>query len=184
MARIRIQQLPESREEWIARLQPRVISLPQESSEEGGEPPFDPASLRMEEAKEMAQACVGKLGRNPGDAASRLVLVRLMAERLGREEEAMDHIRQVLAQANLDPNSRQEWLLLLGEYQLRFRKDVAAARSILEQLSQLDYGSHQAFALQRQIMMQEVEDRMARHRAPWVENQLPGKPSSRESGEI
>jgi hypothetical protein len=83
MARLRLSQLPASREEWIEKRTPKTIPLPALGRDlDHPAEPRAPGDDR-EQSAARANDCVRKLRQNPDNIAAREELARILAERLG-----------------------------------------------------------------------------------------------------
>jgi hypothetical protein len=92
MARLRINQLPANREEWIARQSVKKIPL---HTLHGSARNFGPRPTEMsrDEAFARSQQCVQRLQNNPDDIATREELARLWVEDLDQIEMGVEHAR-------------------------------------------------------------------------------------------
>ena len=159
MAQQRINQLPGSREELRARQKGRTIHLPalNHSLEE---PPISGGSESgRDQALAQANRFVDQLKKNPDDVTAREELARLFAERLDRVELAIEQVELLLLMPEQPPAKAAEWLSLLAAWQLKYRRDAAAARTLLERLMHEYPHSAQAFAAQRHLKLMELEER-------------------------
>jgi len=157
MAKQRLRQLPADREELLERKQTRPIPLPSLKD------PLDDARAVAEEPAGATQAAaaranrlVEKLERDPGDVGAREELARLLVERLGRVEEGMEQIRQLLDWP-AHPQARvPEWLALLAAWHLRHRADKELARPYLETLVREHPEAPQALPARRRLTVMDL----------------------------
>jgi hypothetical protein len=172
MARLRISQLPASREEWIEQRRGRTFRLPgvQKKPVESVSPVEWQARPGPEgdtaEAVLLAEQCVAKLRQNPDDVPAREKLARLFAERLGLVDQALEQIDLLLGMPDRAPQKMVEWLSQKATWQLRYRRDLGAARQVLEQLIHEHPQTPQAFEAQKRILLMDVEQRLRRAGRP------------------
>jgi hypothetical protein len=163
MARLRLEQIPASREELAAQRPGKVFRLPALSDQAAAGP-----ALTREQATAQAGRWVTKLQQNPDDAEARENLARLLAERLGQTDPALDQLDLLLAMPDQPERKRAEWLGQKAAWQLKEGHDLAAGQTSLEHLIQEYPQSPQAFAAQQRLSMMAVEARLrkARETAP------------------
>jgi hypothetical protein len=159
MARLRLNQLPGTRQELLARSH-RQIDLPRlrRDLDEIDDPPAP--KLTREEACSRARQCVDRLKKNPDDVTARETLARLFAEELDDANRGIDQLELLLGMTNPPPHKPAEWLALLAAWRIRFKHDPAAGRAVLERLIRLHPQSHQAFSAQRRLNLMDMEARM------------------------
>jgi hypothetical protein len=157
MAEQRRRQLPADREELEERKQARRIPLPSlrdplddgraEARQEGG----DGKSVQAR-----VDRLVQRLGRDPRDVTAREELARLLVERLGRVEEGMDQIRQLLAWEGRPPERVPGWLASLAAWHLEVGSDKEAARAYLEALVRDHSETPQALVARRRLALMDL----------------------------
>jgi len=160
MARLRINQLPATREEWLARQRVKTILMPtlHGSSRDSGAPAF--ASLTRQEAFARSQQCVERLTGNPDDIPAREELARLWAEGLEQVEMGLEQLELLLAMPGPPAAKAAEWLGLMASWHLRFPPNLSAAREVLERLVRKYPHSPQALAAQRRLRLMDLEAKM------------------------
>jgi len=160
MARLRINQLPPNREEWIASQSVKKIRLTtlHGPMKQSGAAPVAPMS--RQEAFTRSQQCVVRLTSYPDDAVAREELARLWAEDLGQIEMAMDQLELLLAMPGQAPAKAAEWLGLMASWHLRFPQDLSAARTAMERLARQYPHSPQALAARRRLNLMDIEAKM------------------------
>jgi hypothetical protein len=159
MARLRLNQLPGTREELLSNSH-RQIDLPRlrRDLDEIDDPPAP--KLTREEASSRARQCIDRLKKNPDDVPAREALARLFAEELEDANRGIDQLELLLGMANPPPHKPAEWLALVAAWQIRFKHDPSTARAVLERLIRLYPQSHQAFSAQRRLNLMDMEARM------------------------
>jgi hypothetical protein len=160
MARLRINQLPATREEWRARQGVKTIRLPALRGSAGEAGAAALAGLSRQEAFARSQHCVQRLTSNPDDIPAREELARLWAEGLDQVEMGVEQLELLLAMPGAPPAKAAEWLGLMASWQLRFPPNLSAARSVLERLLRHYPQSPQAFAAQRRLNLMDLEAKM------------------------
>lgn len=126
MARLRMDQLPRSREELIAQRTPKTIHLRVQTNVETGQesPP----------AESKANRCIEKLKQNPDDVATREELAVIFARDLQRAELGIEQLELLLEMKDQSEKKSAEWLGLIAAWQLRFLDDKSAAQKTFERL--------------------------------------------------
>lgn len=150
-AEARIRQLPIDVAELEERRQPRSIRLPAL-----GDAPVQGMAAKAGHAEVSARRAEAKnlrarLEARPEDLATRLRLVRLLAEQLGDMEGALVQLRSLREAADVTAAQRAEWLALEAAWALKLRRDEPAARRLLGQLAMEHPGTPQASAARRQL---------------------------------
>jgi predicted Zn-dependent protease len=164
MARVRISQLPASRDEWIEQRRVKPLRLPAlndplDDVEAESEPSVD-----RNTAQAALNSCLERLRQDPNDVPVREKLAELLIG-LRQADEAIDHLGLLLAMPGQPSEKQAVWLSQMAAWHLRHRHDPAAARPLLERLIQDHPQSGQAFAAQRRLSQMDIEDRGARRRA-------------------
>jgi hypothetical protein len=160
MARLRINQLPASREEWIAQQGVKKIRLHTLSGLTKDFAATPATKMSYHEAFARSQQCVQRLKTNPNDVAAREELARLWAEELDQVDMAEEQLNLLLAMPGAVPAKAAEWLGLLASWHLRFPQDLVAARTAMERLIRQYPQSPQAFAAQRRLNLLDLESKM------------------------
>jgi len=160
MARLRINQLPANREQWIAQQSAKKIRLHTltGSVRDAGAGP--PVKLSHKEAFARSQQCVQRLETNPDDITAREELARLWAEDLGQVEMAVEQLEWLLAMPGISSAKAAEWLGLQASWHLRFPQNLLAARATMERLIRLYPKCSQAIAAQRRLNLLDLEAKM------------------------
>jgi hypothetical protein len=164
MARLRIQQMPVSREELLRKKAPHRIRLP--ALKDDIEDPVleSPVSQSKEEAVREANRLVQKLEIDSNDVAAREEFARLLAERLEKSEQGIEQLELLMEMPELAENKRAEWLAMIASWHFKHRKDQAAGKAMLEQIIERFPQSVQAFTAQRRLSLMQVEEKMKRNR--------------------
>ena len=152
MAQLRINQLPQTTEDFREERTAKPIRLPalgDSLDEDSGDGP----KLERYKAAEMANACVEKLKQDPNNIAAREKLARLFAEELDRADLAIEQITLMLDLPDQPELRRAEWLGLCAAWQLKYRHDLPAAREILQRLVREFPQTPQALAAERRIRL-------------------------------
>jgi tetratricopeptide (TPR) repeat protein len=157
MARLRINQMPASREEWIAQQGVKKIHL---HTLHGSPSHFSVArraTISHQEAFARSQQCVLRLQKNADDISAREELARLWAEELDQVEMAVEQLNLLLAMPGIPSAKPAQWLGLLASWHLRYPQDFVAARAVMERLIRHYPQSPQAFAAQRRLNLLDLE---------------------------
>lgn len=164
MARLRIAQLPATREEWIARQSVKKIRLPLLRA-------APRAGMSRQEAVVRSRQCVERLQSNPDDVPAREELACLWAGELGQVEMGVEQLELLLAMPGTAPAKAAEWLALMAAWHLKFPPNLSAARHDLERLIRLYPQAPQAVAAQRRLKLMEIESNMRQANAARQERQ-------------
>jgi TolA-binding protein len=160
MAQLRLSQLPRTVEELREQRQARPIPLPA-LGDHLDENTYEPIpALNSEEAAALANQLSDRLKHNPNDISVRERLARVLAQRLGKADLAIEQIELLLGMTETDGNKRPEWLGLIAAWQLRFKHDSAAAGEILERLIREFPNSPQALAAHRRLALMAAEKKL------------------------
>jgi tetratricopeptide (TPR) repeat protein len=160
MARLRINQLPASREQWIAQQAVRKIRLHTLAGSAKDADTAPPAKLSHQEAFARTQQCVRRLETNPDDVTAREELARLWGEDLNQVEMAAEQLELLLAMPGIPSAKAAEWLGLQASWHLRFPQNLLAARATMERLIRLYPKTSQAIAAQRRLNFMDLEAKM------------------------
>lgn len=172
MARLRIAQLPATRAELLQRQQTKTIHLPAAGAKlvviDGeGAPKIDP-----QEALARANRCVEKLERDPNDVAVREQLARVFAGQLGQVDLAIEQIELLIDMPQQPAEKIAECLLLLAEWQIKYRGDRQSARKLLDRLVHEHPRTAQGFEAQRRLNLMNAEDKNRRRATPRDDAQI------------
>ncbi len=181
MARLRINQLPSTRDELLAREKGRTIHLPALADISDETNHQRPTEISKVEAAAQANQCVEKLKQDPDNVPAREVLARIFAERLGRLELAMEQVELLSAMPGQPDRKLAEWLSLMAVWQIRYRPDSDTGKKLLERLIREFPQTPQAFAAQRRLNLMKVEAKLRKTRtstpAPIVVASAPSEPT-------
>jgi hypothetical protein len=157
MARLRLDQIPSSKEEWIEGRTPKPISLPVHLD---GSSNSATTPLTREDALARAKQCVERLKKNPDDIAQREDLARLFVEQLDVVDSGLEQLELLLAMPNPPEKKAAQWLSLMAAWQLKYKQDQPFARKLLERLVRHYPKTPQAFAAQSRLNLMDAETRM------------------------
>jgi hypothetical protein len=166
MARLRRQQLPATRQEWVEQKTPKRIALPALTGDLDADSTVAGPRLTRSEAVRVAEDCVERLKRNPNDAASREKLARVLAEELGKAESGIEQLELLLGMPGQPEQKQAEWLSLSAAWHFRFLKDRTATTQILTRLVRERPQTPQAFSAQRWLSLLEMEERLGGTKPP------------------
>lgn len=160
MARLRIEQLPASKEQLRERRTTKPISLPRYV-----EMPWDSLAVHapVVEAEAIAEAerFAEKLKRDPDDVSAREQFARIMAERLGKIDLGIEQLQLLLEMPEQPDLKRAEWLSLIAAWQMRYSGNIEAARKTLERLIRDHPQTPHAFSAQRSLNLMAREPRIS-----------------------
>jgi tetratricopeptide (TPR) repeat protein len=150
MARVRIDQLPATREALLDQRRVRPIRLPALRDPLDDAEPRPPSAEERAEARGAMERCLEQLSSSPNDAGARERLANAL-EQLGRLDEAVAQWQTLLQLPNPPPGRPAEWLSRLAAVHLHCRHDPGAARPILERLVREYPQSAQALTAHRRL---------------------------------
>jgi len=156
MATLRMNRLPESKEDLLDGQAARPIPLPA-LGDRLDEPSAPAETMDRVRAAQAANACVERLKQDPNNVPARDRLARLFAEQLNRADLGLEQIGLLLDLPNQPDGQRAEWLGLMAAWQLRYRHDLAAGRALLERLIRAYPESPQAFAARHRLQSLEAQ---------------------------
>jgi hypothetical protein len=160
MARLRINQLPPTREAWLEQQAVKKIRFTSLRGSAGNPGATPSVPLSRQEAFERSQQCVERLQSNPDDVATREELARLWAEELGQIEMGVEQLELLLAMRGATRVKAAEWLGLIASWHLKFPPNTAAARAVMERLVRQYPQSPQGLAAQRRLSVMDLEAKM------------------------
>ncbi len=158
MARQRLDQLPATREELLARERGKPLPLPH--LPDIVTPPGP--RLPRDQARVLADACVKELEHNPDDVMAREKFARLLAESLEAPGPAIEQLELLLAQGHQPPAKRAEWLIVMAGWHARLRDDTDTARLVFQEVLRDFPGSPHAAEAQRRISLLNLQARFRR----------------------
>lgn len=165
MARMRIDQLPASREELREQRQVKTLRLSVLRNELDATDDHHAPDMTKEEAARRANQCVERLKRNPNDVEAREEFAKLLAEQLGQPELALEQIELLRAMPGRSGHKAAEWLGVMAAWQIKYRHDPTRGRELLERLIQEFPQSQHAFEAQRRLNQMDVEQRFRKVKA-------------------
>jgi hypothetical protein len=151
MARLRMDQLPGTAEEFREQQTVRPIPLPAL----GDQLDSDLAAAEMDrsQAAKLANSCVEKLTQNPNNVAAREKLARILAEHLNQASLGIDQITLLLNMPDRSDAEHAEWLGLIAAWQIKYCQDLDTGRKFLERLVNEFPDTPQAFAARRRLAL-------------------------------
>lgn len=161
MARLRMQQLPDTADELRRQQTAATIPLPALGDSLDGEPVSGPMS-DPQAAASAARQCVERLTKHPNDIETRERLARLLAEQLNQVDQGLEQLQLLLGLPGQPGAKRAQWLSLVAAWHLRYRNDRATGREYLERLVREHPESPQAFAARRRLFLLSIEEQRAK----------------------
>jgi hypothetical protein len=154
MAQLRMNQLPATAAELREQRSARPIPLPTPS-----ETPFRKqaraAGLDLEQARDLANAYIEKLEREPNNVLTREKLAHLQAEKLSQARQAIEQMTFLIEMPGQEDAKKAEWLSLVASWQIKNLANAAIGRKTLERLIREFPGTPQAHAARRQLQLLE-----------------------------
>lgn len=199
MARRRIDQLPATREEYIAQqAHGHTVKLlgveehqPLTRDESHGREQWLQAPeghrVRITEqraiptsrelATKEASECVEQLKANPDDLSARERFAVLMAESLEQPDVAIEQLNLLLALPGQPDSQRAKWMMMLAEWHAKRRNDVDAARAALQRIITEAPQSREAFDAQRRLYLMQMDSAMKLARRPSSGEKITPRPT-------
>jgi hypothetical protein len=165
MARQRINRLPATREELREQRKGRTIRLPALGDSLDQAAGSSEPTLSQAQTVAQANKWVEKLKQDPDNVPAREELARLFAEHLDQLDLAIEQLNLLMEMPGQPEHKITEWLSLLAAWQIKNRRDLGAARILLERLVRDYPQSPQAFAAQRRINLMDAELKFRQARA-------------------
>jgi hypothetical protein len=159
MARLRINQLPATRDDLLERESGKPLRLPHVPDD------WDPTTTRTlprEEAVAAANDCVEALKKNPDDVPAREKFARLLAESVDDAKTAIEQLELLLSMPNQPVNKRGEWLMTIAGWHARYRDDVEMARLVYQEVMRDFPQTAHAFAAQRRLNLLNLQAQFRR----------------------
>jgi len=153
MARLRINQLPDTREELREQQAARPIPLPALHEPRDDARETDSPRPGPNEPFEQANRCVEQLRKNPNNVPAREKLARLFAEQLSQPDRGIEQVMLLLELPDQPDMKRAEWLALAAVWHLDYRQDAEAGRQLLERIIRDFPHCPQAMAARRRMGM-------------------------------
>lgn len=151
----RLRHLPLDDVELRERRQPRILRLPALSDAAPPPPSSESPGVQLLDARSEAGQLTARLAQRPDDEGTRIRLARLLAERLGRVDEAITHLTHLRSQPGATSGQKAEWLSLEAAWELKLRHRELAASALLERLRLEHPDTPQAMAARRQLQLLE-----------------------------
>lgn len=159
MARLRINQLPRTKAEYLKQLEVKRIQLPGIQDAIESYRVAEPSVSDRQAAAAEANRLVDTLKANPNDLAARESLARVLAERLSDVPQAVEQMELLLALPGIERPKAAAWLNLMAAWQIRIQRDEAAAETLLERVTRACPNSAEAFTAQRRLNLMRRESR-------------------------
>jgi hypothetical protein len=176
MARLRINQLPASRDEVIAQRTPKPIRLPALGSDLDHRASVPASPAEQKEAAARANDLVRQLQKTPDNIAVREELARILAERLDKAGAAIEQLELLLNMAGVSADQAAEWMGLMAAWQIKYQGDLQKGRETMERLIRRYPQSSQALGARRRISLMDLEAKIRAARSG--ANPPPEKPIS------
>lgn len=156
MAQLRMNQLPRTRDELVEQETAAPIPLPALGDQLDAEVPFG-REFDRSKAASMANACAARLAEDPNNVPMRERFARLLAERLGKADLAIEQVTLLLNMPDQPDARRAEWLGLAAAWHLRYRNDPENGRHLLERVIRDFPNTPQALAAKRRLHLLAME---------------------------
>ncbi len=160
MARLRINQLPANREEWLAQQSVRKIKLTGLDGQKTYSEKAQSEQRTHQEAFARSQECIAQLTANPDDTATREELAHVWAEELGQIEMAVEQLELLMSMPRTPAAKMAEYLGLIAQWHLKFPQNIPAATAAMERLARQYPNAPQALAARRRLKVMEIESKM------------------------
>lgn len=153
MARHRISQIPETREELFEQRKTKTLRMPALNEDFGDEGLAMPRKPGVSRAEVLAQIdkLAQRLTRNPNDVPGREDLALALAEGAGKVEMGIEQLNLLLEMPDQPEQKCAQWLAQIAVWQYKLSKDPGAARAVLERLIREFPQTPQAFSAQRRL---------------------------------
>jgi hypothetical protein len=157
MARLRINQLPLTREDLREQQSAKSIPLPALGDQLDEPPaPLDAQSARRKAAQD-ANACVERLKQDPNNIAARERLARIFTEDLNRPDLGLEQLSLLLNMPDQSELKRADWLGMVAAWHIKYKRDLVTGRKFLQRLLDEFPETPQALAARRRLELMERE---------------------------
>jgi len=164
VARVRAENLPRTAEEWREQQQHKSIHLSALGDPLDDDETQNAASISPAEAVARVNQLSERLQQEPNNIAAREELARVLAEQLGKPDEAIEQVNWLVNLPGQMPEKRAHWLGLIAAWHLRHRHDAASARTAMLRLIDEYPKTGLAFTARRRLTQMEVEERLRQPR--------------------
>jgi hypothetical protein len=162
MAQLRISQLPITRKDLIEQREKKIrIPASAPNLDDPRNNVLKP-QLSRADALAVANEHTAKLRQDPNNVPARERFATVLAEDLGKVDLALEQLELLIGMPEQPEKKIAEWLGLMAKWQLRYRKDEAAAQELMERLVHEYPQTSEAFAAQRHLNLMELERRFKR----------------------
>ncbi len=160
MARLRLNRIPETAEEWREQRRARPVHLPA-LHDEWAEP--DPnEAVDIEGIRSRAEILSRKLAREPDDVRAREEFARTLSK-LGKLDAAINQMELLLAMEGQTQACRAEWMGLKAAWMLKSSPTDARARELLQRIVREFADSPEALAARRRILLMDEQSRVLKY---------------------
>lgn len=159
MAKVRMKQLPRTREDLEDEKKRRGLRLPA-LREEFDKAPEAAAKTPEEEKREAsleANRLSDRLRENPNDHATRERLAILLAERLGHVNLGVEQLRLIMKMPEVSAENAAKHLAQIANWERRLNKNEAKFRALLAEITRDYSGTTASLAARRQLQLIENE---------------------------
>jgi hypothetical protein len=157
MAKLRIDQLPATREDLLEQRKPKIFRLPALGDALDDDARNERPQVSLTEARAQADRLVERLKRNPNDVEARESFAVLLGEQLGKTDLAIEQLNLLIAIPDQPAPKHAEWLALVAAWQIKYRHDTVAAKALLECIVREFPQTPQALAARRRLELMETE---------------------------
>lgn len=160
VARLRAENLPRTAEEWREQQQNKPVHLPPLGD------PLDDDFIKSTPTMSAADAITrvnqlsDRLKQSPNEVGAREELARILADQLGKADEAIEQLEWLVASPSHPPEKKALWLGFVAAWQLRHRHDAHAASVIMQQLIREYPHTALAFTARRRLTQMEIEKKL------------------------
>jgi len=157
MAKLRIDQLPATREDLLDQRKPRILRLPALGDALDDDARNERPTVSLTEARAQADRLVERLKRNPNDVEARESFAILLGEQFEKTDLALEQLNLLIGMPDQPASKRAEWLALVAAWQIKYRHDAVAAKALLERIVREFPQTPQALAARRRLELMETE---------------------------
>lgn len=160
MARLRLNRIPQTAEEWIEQQRNRPLPLPTRHDELPEKDELDAAGIEL--IRQHANSLSQQLSQDPNNVLVREEFARTLA-RLGELQPAIDQVDLLLDMEGQLATRRAEWMSLKAAWLLKLSPGHPEVLNLSRRIIQEFPHSAQAVAAQRRIFLVEEQARMDHH---------------------
>ncbi len=164
VARLRANNLPRTADEWREQQLNKPVHLPALGDPLDDETTSNRPTMTPAEAAARVNQLSERLEHDPSNIPTREEMARVLAEQLGKVDEAIEQVNWMAGLPGQPPEKQAHWLGLVAAWHLRIAQDTDAARFVMERLIREYPNTALAFTARRRLTQMEMDLRLKQPR--------------------